>query len=345
MEKQKKIWLNIILVIVILLTMITIVSSMNDMQAVLSLMGTLDIPFFLLALLLGLISFILMSLSSQFVLTALNKDLPFSIGFLIQATEPFFNGITPFSSGAQPFQLYYYHKHKVDPNHATSVIVVNFILFQITSVLLSTIGLIAFWQDIYNAMGGNMTFIVIGYTINTAILVGLFLVAYIKKAYRLFEKLFSFFQKFKLTNKLATNLHEKTFGFVTKFQQGVQFLFTKKRVFILGALFKLLSLITLYSTTIFIVVSLGFEINLNDNIYIVVAGILATTTMMFVPLPGASGGTEAAFVGLMSVLFITGINASSAVTIMLLWRVATYYFGMLYGLIAYLILKQKEVKL
>lgn len=344
-QNQRKIWLNIIIVVVILLTVLTVVGSMHDLNALLLTLQQIDMTYFFIALLLGLVSFFLMSLSSQIVLRALNKELPYLTGFLIQAVEPFFNGITPFSSGAQPFQLYYYHKHKVEGNQATSILVVNFILFQIVSVLLTTLGLIIFWQEISNALGLNIIYLMVGYSINTLILVGLFLLAYVKKAYILFEKLFQFFERFKWTKKRAAILKSKTLGFVVKFQDGVKFLFGKKRVFILGSFVKLLSLLVLYSTTIFIALSLGYTFSLSENIFMIVAGLLAVTTMMFVPLPGASGGTEVAFAGLMSALFIDSEIILSLVSLMLIWRVTTYYFGMMYGVVAYIILQRMQVKL
>src|SRR5690606_22212221 len=99
----------------------------------------------------------------------------------------------------------------------------------------TTVGLIIYWQDILDAMGLNIIYVLLGYSINTLILVGLFLLAYVKKAYVLFEKLFEFFERFKWTKKRATILKSKTLGFVVKFQDGVKFLFGKKRVFILGS--------------------------------------------------------------------------------------------------------------
>ncbi len=344
-QKRQKIWLNMIIVLVILLTVLTVVGSMHDFNQLLLTIQQIDMFYFSISLVLGLTSFFLMSLSSQIVLRALNEDLPYLTGFLIQATEPFFNGITPFSSGSQPFQLYYYHKHKVEGNQATSIIVVNFILFQIVSVLLATVGLIIFWQDILNAMGLNIIYVLLGYSINTLILVGLFLLAYVKKAYVLFEKLFEFFERFKWTKKRATILKSKTLGFVVKFQDGVKFLFGKKRVFILGSFVKLLALLALYSTTIFIALSLVHtSFSMRENFFMIVAGLLAVTTMMFVPLPGASGGTEVAFAGLMSALFVDSEIILSLVSIMLLWRIVTYYFGMIYGFVAYVILQRRQVR-
>src|SRR5690554_869830 len=220
MEKQKRIWLNIVIVFVILLSLITIVGSMNDIQEVIALMGSIHLGYFSVAVLFSLVSFFIMSFSSQTVLTALTKKVPYYTGFLIQVVEPFFNGITPFSSGAQPFQLYYYHKHQVEANQSTSVLVVNFILFQIISVLLATIGILIFFNDIIRALGSYTIYLFIGYSINLIILIGLFLLAYVKSVYRLFEKMFAFFERFKWTKKRATILKNKTFNFVEKVQVG-----------------------------------------------------------------------------------------------------------------------------
>lgn len=343
-NQRKRIWINIVLVFVILFTLITILGSMHDFKLVLETLEEIKLEFLFIALGTALLSFLLMSLSSFIVMRALNKEVSISIGFLIQATEPFFNGITPFSSGAQPFQLYYYNKHNVDPDQATSILVVNFILYQIVSVMLSTFGLIFFWDLIHKAMGNNIIYIVVGYSINTFILVLLFLMAYINKVYILFEKIFGLFERFKWTQKNARKIREKTFGFVVKFQNGVRFLFTKKRVFLLSSSTKLVSLSLTYATTIFIALALGNNFNILENFYLVFGSMLAVMTMMFVPLPGASGGTEAAFSGLMTGLFTDSSVIISLVTLMLLWRVVTYYFSMLYGLIAYLILQRKKVK-
>lgn len=334
-KTNQKLWLNGIIVIVILLTLITIVGSLNDFNQIFETIKTINYSFFWIAILASVLSFIFLSLSNHIVLRALNKEISLTDGFLIQSIETFFNGITPFSSGAQPFQLYYYHKMGVPSNEATSVLAVNFILYQITSVFLSTLGITIFFNEILAAMGNNIYYILLGYSINTMILVGLFLLAYVKRAYRLFELMFIFFERFKWTKKRAYQSRLKTQKFVQDFQGGVKFLFTKKRVFILSSLTKLISLVLIYSTTILIVMSLGLSLQTSQFYYLFFAGILAVTTMMFVPLPGASGGTELSYS-----LLLTGVVTSlQSVTVMLIWRVVTYYLGMLYGLIGYLLLK------
>ena len=339
-KSSKKLWLNGLIVLVILLTLITIVGSLNDFNEILDIVSTMHSGYLWLAIGASLLSFLCLSISNHIVLRALNKDISLVDGFLIQSIESFFNGITPFSSGAQPFQLYYYHKMGVPSNEATSVLAVNFIIFQMSSVFLTTLGIIIYFQDILNIMGGNIAYILVGYTINTAILVGLFLLAYVKSVYKLFEALFTFFERFKWTKKRAYNLKVKTKIFVNEFQGGVKFLFTKKRVFILSSLSKMISLILLYSTTVIIVRALNQTINISDAFYLFYAGIIAVSTMMFVPLPGASGGTELSF----SLLLGGKLSNVHIVTVMLLWRIVTYYLGLLFGFIGFLLLKTRRTK-
>ena len=57
----------------------------------------------------------------------------------------------------------------------------------------------------------------------------------------------------------------------------------------------------------------------------------------FVPIPGGSGGLEYGFVKFFGV-FIAGAKLSS---IMLVWRILTYYLGMIVGAI-FLNVKEEE---
>src|SRR5690606_38365824 len=114
------------------------------------------------------------------------------------------------------------------------------------------------------------------------------------------------------------------------------FLFTKKRVFLLATIAKIISLILYYSTTLVIAISLGLQLSGIEPVYLIAASLLAIVTMQFVPLPGASGGTEFVFSALLFGLL--SINQQEVYALMLLWRFATYYFGMIFGFVSYLIL-------
>lgn len=341
-QSNKRIWLNIVIVVVILLTGMTVIGSLHDINQVLDTIKTIEISYFIGALVLSTVGLLLMALSNQIILRAINKDLPYKTGFLINSVEAFFNGITPFSSGAQPFQVYFYNKHHVKPEQSTSIVLVSSILYQIACVSLSTIGLIIYFPRILSSLGTvGFIFLMIGFSINACVLVLLLLMAYVKGFKGLIYKFLSLLGKIKFLTKKMENLKLKSDNFVTTFQSGVKFLFTKKRVFILSTLTKFASLFITYLTTVFIVKSLGVNLSINDNFYLIFASLLAATSMFFVPLPGASGGTEAVFAGMTGFLFA---SPQIGISIMILWRAVTYYFGMLFGFVNYLILQKTKVK-
>jgi uncharacterized protein (TIRG00374 family) len=58
----------------------------------------------------------------------------------------------------------------------------------------------------------------------------------------------------------------------------------------------------------------------------------------FIPLPGASGGTEATFLLMFSTIF----NQLDVRMVMLLWRFMSYYFDMMLGAIVFLIAKNRS---
>src|SRR5690606_7924714 len=116
---------------------------------------------------------------------------------------------------------------------------------------------------------------------------------------------------------------------VVEFQESVHFLFTKKRVFLLSTTAKMVSLTLNYLTTYFIAISFGFTLDANGAIFIVAASLLAIVTMQFVPLPGASGGTEFVFSALIIGFFGVLLGQQQVLALLLLWRFATYYFGMI----------------
>ena len=60
---------------------------------------------------------------------------------LFGMSEHFFNGITPFATGGQPFQIYALSKKKVDLSTSTGLLMMNFIIHMCASNLFALISL------------------------------------------------------------------------------------------------------------------------------------------------------------------------------------------------------------
>ena len=142
--------------------------------------------------------------------------------------------------------------------------------------------------------------------------------------------------KIKFLNKSMANLEKKSFEFVKRFQAETKKLFKRKRVLFGASGLRLLSLLVVNSIPIVVFLALGVTIAPKDYLFI----LMMTAFMIWIPTPGASGGVEWAF----TVLF-TGVIALQPVVIaaMLIWRVLTYYVGIISGFGSYVYIRKDRV--
>ena len=106
---------------------------------------------------------------------------------------------------------------------------------------------------------------------------------------------------------------------------------------ILSFSYNLLSLLCLYLIPLFVF----FSLKEYDTIDAIKSLVLSGYTFLigsFVPIPGATGGLEYGFIDFFGI-FLKGAVLSSA---MLLWRLITYYLGMLIGGIVLITYRRKE---
>ncbi len=243
----------------------------------------------------------------------------------------FFNGITPFSTGGQPMEVYMLHEHGIRPTRATNIIMQNFIFYQVALVLFGICAVV------YNQITGVLKYnallhglIIIGFAINAGVALFLFLVAASKKFTRTVVM---------SVLKIGTKLHlikdlekqkEKWDERLDDFHKYTKELKDQKSLFVVGVLANFVSLFCFYAIPLFILYSLHdftsmhlFE-TLTASAYVLIMG-------AFIPIPGASGGIEYGF----SQFFGCFIGGSQMSVVLLVWRFITYYLGMITGAICF----------
>ena len=62
----------------------------------------------------------------------------------------FFHGVTPFSGGGQPMEVYFLHKEKIGVTKSTNITLQNFIIYQIALVLVGVFALM--YNSVYNLL-------------------------------------------------------------------------------------------------------------------------------------------------------------------------------------------------
>lgn len=291
---------------------------------------TMKLSYLFLAFLMLFLFWLCKVLSMHLLIIKEHKDFKlFKTTLLIMRTQ-FVNAITPFSTGGQPYQVYYLKKNNIDIGSSTSIIVQNFIVYQIALVFLGIVAL--FSNYIFGFFPKNhllTRLIILGFTINTLVIIVLFVVSFAKKINKKIIKLgITVLTKLRIVKNKEKTL-KKWDNYINDFHNNATVLLKHKKLFFSTIFYNLCALVFLYSIPIFILYAMG-DMN-SMNVY---EAIIASAYVMligsFVPIPGGTGGLEYGFVKFYG-FFIHGSILSAT---MLIWRFITYYFGLIVGAIA-----------
>lgn len=259
-----------------------------------------------------------------------DKNYKFKKAFRIQLLTNFFNAITPFSSGGQPFQIYSLNKNGINYNDSTNIVMQEFIIYQLSLVTLGIVALI--YNNIFNLFLDIKileTLVALGFIINLFVIVSLFMLAYYKKLDEVLIKIvINLLSKFHLI-KNKELLIQKWNNHIEKFNKGARKLTENKFRFIKLYLISLFSLLTLYLIPCIILYGMG-DFNSITPINSIIASAYVILIGSFVPIPGGTGGLEYGFIA----FFGNFISGSTLPALMLIWRLVTYYFGIIIGAIA-----------
>lgn len=336
MKKNFKI--NIILLVLIAF-LVMYLSLKDDFNTVVDYILKVNIFWLLLAVLFMLLNIAFQSLSLFNFIKKIKEDYKYIDAFKITSCGQFFNAITPFSSGGQPFQAYMLKKQGIRISNSTNILLQNFITYQISLILIGTFAIyMNFRYSIFPNYNMLKNIVLLGYLINLIVLLVIVLLAYAKKFNTgIFDKFINFIFKFKFI-KNKEEKKKKIHETLDNFYEGSVLLKNNKRIFIKSLIFNSLSLICLYSIPTFIFYSMGSE-SLSFINSIVSSG-YTYLIGSFVPIPGGTGGLEYAF----TEFFKPFENASFISSSMLLWRTITYYFGMVLGGILLMTYKRNDEK-
>ena len=235
----------------------------------------------------------------------------------------FFNGVTPFSTGGQPMEVYMITEHGISLPKATNQSVQSFIFYQIALVICGALAVLYnFFFHIFPKVKILQHLVLLGFIINIAVVIGLLLISSSKGVTKKLSKLFyKVARKFKL--KVNEKELEKKFD---DYYKGFKELKGRKNLTIVGICLNIASLLCLYVVPFFIVCGMGDFTSLNiadtltSSAYVYLIG-------AFVPIPGASGGMEYGF----TQFYGNFINIREIAVTLIVWRFITYYLGVILG--------------
>lgn len=290
---------------------------------------TLNLFWFIVAIISFLMSIKVRSYSMYFLVKQYREDYTIKKAERLLLLTQFFNAVTPFASGGQPFQAYTLKKDGIKLADSATIIIQNFIAYQIALVFL---GIVAVGSNYFfhifkaNSVLKNLT--TLGFFINVLVVIGLFIIIFAKKFN---DKLMRFIldrvRKFNfISDEKREKLMEKVEDSTKRLYEGGKSLFQNKKLFIHAISLQLLGLTLLYLVPLFVLYAMGDFTSVNPFIC-VISSAYVMLIGAFVPIPGGTGGLEYSYMEFFG-NFVSGGKLRAS---MLLWRFVTYYFGMFIG--------------
>ncbi len=256
----------------------------------------------------------------------------FSDLYLIGASEHFYNGITPFSVGGQPFQVYSIHKNGDTTSKATGIVLGNFIVFLIAVNIFYAVSLIYYPRYVNNidpSMNWFKYVCFIGYGFNFAFLGFVISLGASKKLANFLVKCMQLLCKIKWINKFLGNKIEDFRDYCDNVQKVIKEMWKHRKTVFFSVVIKFFSYLCSYSLPFFILKSIGIQVGWNDFMLVTLGTVFALSASVWVPTPGGTGGIEYAFkivlVSLLGGSMFDAAIAGHASAVTLIWRLLNYY--------------------
>lgn len=239
----------------------------------------------------------------------------------------FFHGVTPSASGGQFAQIYIFKKQGVGVTDSASILWMDFIIYQSTMVASVLLLLVFRFSYFYKHYSQFFLLVLIGFAVNSAIIIGLWALATFPQVYTWIStkgiEIGAKLHIIKNKDKTLKNLDVQ----LVRFASETKKLKAHKETIIKVILANFLRLFVYYSIPFFCAKALNIPVGVESILDILALSSFVSMINCFIPIPGASGGTEATFVLMFSTIF----GKISATSIMILWRLITYYFVMVLG--------------
>lgn len=237
----------------------------------------------------------------------------------------YYNALTPFASGGQPFQVFYLMKIGVPVGFATSSLIIKFLVYQIVLSIYCIVAFIFKADFITTHSQVALWTSIIGFIINAG---AVLLIYFASKSENLVRKVT--FKVFRILRKirLIKNIERAEARLLTHiedFHRSTCLIQGNYRAILIMCFLTFIQLGLFFSITFFIYKSFGLDRATWLDIILVQA--LLYLAVSFVPTPGSTGATEVGFIFFFQLFFHKRIIFVA----MLLWRIISYYMNIVAG--------------
>lgn len=335
MRLNKKYFWNILLIITV--TVIAMYFALRDnFSQIMAAIARMNVLSLLFVLAWGLAINVAIGLGYQILTLHYKKGYTLWQGVVVAFTGTFFAGITPSSTGGQFGQIYVLKKQGLSYSDGASLLWADFIIYQTVMMIYVTI-LFALRYSHYANLNAWFWIVFAGYLVNVVVILGLYTMALFPKVYIwLSGKVPPILAKIHLC-KDPEHQSQAWIEQVTGFTTQIRDLSHNKMIVLKTAGANVLRLTMYYALPYIVAVSLGIRLPISSLIDCMALASFVTMANSFVPLPGASGGTEVFFTMLFSSMLgpLTG-------AVLLLWRFSSYYIPVIAGALVFMVFKNRQ---
>lgn len=325
-------------VVIIGLTVISLWFALKDnYHEIMKLIGSISWYWLIIIFLWGMFYVMVLGKIIMVFARRYKKDYTYRQGLSNALVGTFFSGITPSATGGQFGQAYVFHKQGIKYSDGASILWADFIVYQTTMMFYVTFLFVLRYSHYMDIIGGWLFAILIGYLINVCVIGILWTMAFFPKLYvRLSNGAVCLLAKLHIVKNKEKTLASWKIQ-VEGFTHEINEMKHEKKIIIQTVLWNIVRMTVQFSLPFFIAKALGIPLGMDKFVDCLALASFVLMANAFIPIPGASGGTELVFVQLFKVL-VGGLKASS---IMILWRFSTYHIVILIGAFVFLHLKRK----
>jgi len=299
--------------------------------------GSLDLRWMMAAVACVVGFWVLEALALHWLVSCLYRGVPFHSNMRTAMIGQLYAALTPFSTGGQPVQLIYMHRDGLDTGGGASVLIVKSIVYQIGLITMALLPLVTGYHFFHSQVSGFVWMAWVGFGVNLLVTAGMLLLAVYPRATR---KLYAFGVRvmhfFRIVRDVDVTIAKAQTQFDIYHESTLRY--EKKRGALCGVLaITFIQLISLYLVPYAIYRAFGYH-EPGVLLRIVSAVAFVTIVSASVPLPGGSGGAEGSFLLFFALFF----DQPDLLIAMLLWRLLTYYFGMVTGALVMLVSRKRQ---
>ena len=335
MQGKKKIIRNMLIFIALIIITFMLIFKDYDLKKTIDLIFKVDSKYIILAIITMFLSITFEGLNLRAIIGSLGSKISILNSIKYTLVGFFFSGITPGGGGGQPMEIYYLTKEQIPGTHSTLALLMELCSFHIVTLILGFIGLIANPNLLAN---GFIWIFIIGTTFKIIVLATILIGLFSRKLSKIIVDWFLKFLK-RINYRNIDKMKADVSVALEKYHEGSVFIKEHRSIFLKSLLIVLIQVIANYGVTYFIYRSFG--LNKYGFIEIVLIQSLLLVSTSSIPLPGAVGISENAFL----TIYLTVFGAEFLASAMLLSRGITFYLFMIISLLVviYVTIKRKKV--